>query len=289
MKLIPLTEAPVKNQPGTPAPVLSDETKNKISAGNFKDAYYDVAGTPLKELFFDEYLKKKFAGKEDKIKDFKEQLITLLVALEFEDNPIIDFLVKYLDIHNMTKSGFITLNNLYATGMIDDVDFISSNITPILFSDIFVSNSVANAEFIIQTYQNLLEGSYDLNFLNIDEMNRLVKEKMPEGTNPKELLKYKDNGVVPDEKRKTLVDLVIFEAGQADKKVDKIENIKKAITNLKAKNLGAVKKDTSRVTLNMAPSIEQQQKSKLKNMIKDLKKEEVPALLRTLKDDGLLD
>lgn len=288
MKLIPLTEAPIKTQSAVVVPVLSDETKNKMSAGNFKDAYFDVAGMAIKDLFFYEYLKIKFAGKEGKIEEFKQNLITLLIALEFEDSPIIDFLLKYLDLHNMTKTGFTTLNNLYATDVLEDVDFISSNLTPLLFSDIFVNMRVDDAKFIIDLYENL-SGGYGYNYLNIGEMNRLVKEKMPEGTDPQKLLKYNTNGGIPNETRKTLANLVIFEAGQADKKIDKIENIKKSMTNLKAKNSTSGADNPSKVTMNISPSIEKQQRERFKNMVKDLKKEEVPALLRTLKDDGLID
>jgi uncharacterized protein YqgQ len=279
MELIKLTEAPATTLPSN----LSIDVINRMNASDFRGAYEKVAGTESQQLFFDKYLKKKFAGKEAKIEKFKDKLIDLLIALKFEEHPLINFLLDYITNHNMEPTGFITLNNLYANGIIDDVDLISSDLTPLLKSNLLEKTGYANAEFIIEAYQDIGYGS-----LNIEEMKRIVKEKL-DRDDAKEVLKYDGDGRLQDSGIQTLTDLIIFEKGQINQKIDDPEKIKKTLTMLQTKNPDQVKKDTSRVSLSMAQTLKPSDTQKFEDKLKEFRKEDIPLILRYFKNKNFID
>ena len=283
MKFILLNEA----TPTTPKAVsLGADTENKLNAGDYAGAYKNVAGTEEAEAFFDAYFNKKFAGKTVKIKDFRKELISLLAALEFKDSPIIEFLLKYIDKNKMTKTGFITLNNLYAGGILEDQDFIASDIYEFLMSDLFVDTKYEDAEFIIDTYKSLLSSSQSN--LNISRMNQIVNDKKP-GADPKVLLKYSPEGVLPPKGKIELTNLIVFQKGQVNNKIENIDKIKQDITYLKADNPGQVKKDTSIVSLKISPNITPQEEATFDKVLGGFKKEDIPLMLRYFKNKKKID
>jgi hypothetical protein len=285
MKFILLNEA----TPTTPKAVsLGADTENKLNAGDYAGAYRNVAGTEKAEAFFDAYFNKKFAGKAVKIKDFRKELISLLAALEFKDSPIIEFLLKYIDKNKMTKTGFITLNNLYARGILEDQDFIASDISEFLMSDLFVNTKYEDAEFIVDAYKSLLYGYSNLNSLNISRMNQIVNDKNP-GADPRVLLNYSPEGVLPTKGKRELANLIVFQKGQVNNKIDSVDKIKEDITYLKADNPGQLTKDTSRVSLKISPDITPPEEATLDKVLRGFKKEDIPLILRYFKNKKLID
>jgi hypothetical protein len=131
---------------------------------------------------------------------------------------------------------------------------------------------------MIETYKNILynrlTGEFNIKFLEI------LSDSRGKG-DAKTLLNYDDNGVIKNqEKRKILADMVMF---KEDEKTEDLSMINKLITNLQVSNEGKTKTDTSKVTLKINPSLKPSEEAKFDSIsLKDIKKEDIPAMLRYL-------
>jgi hypothetical protein len=248
-----------------------------------------------KEAFFKEYLNTKFPGKEAKIKDFRKELIGLLIALEFKENPMIEFLAKYLEKYDMTRSGFITLNNLYSQADIDDIDFTGSDITPLLMSNLLVNTGTADAAYIIASYKDLI---YSYEDFNIPSMLAARDEK-----NPSANLDYdSDGGLKGRESKQNLADLVIFAKGKINDVVEPVDKIKALMSKLRIKNTGKAKpspkattnpagesgKPSIVVSGGVAKGVAPETERKFDSIFNNVDKGEIPELMAYLKNKKLI-
>jgi hypothetical protein len=254
-----------------------------------------------KEAFFREYLKKIFPGQEDAIKDFKRELMGLLVALEFKPNALVTFLSEYLKNNKMSKSGFITLNNTYANNSIDDVDLeASSELYTLFMSNLFVNTGVADAEVIIDAYKSILYTPSWQGF-NMVAMESLKREKDPSI----KLVYDKEDGSLEDEEsKKNLANMVVFRKGKIGQEVESADKVKEFTAKLKSKNTSIPKKakkasatptptagsqptktagNSISVSVNPPTNITTQTAKKVGKIASDLSSDEIGALLATLK------
>jgi hypothetical protein len=268
---------------------------SKLKGGNIGITEIKEEKAPSKkQAFYNTYLNKIFPGQADAIKEFKQELMGLLIALEFKPNALVTFLSEYLKKHKMSKSGFITLNNTYAKGSLDDVDLQpSSELYPLFMSNLFVNTGVADAEAIIDAYKSIIYSSSWQGF-NMNEMEILKKEKDP---NVKLVYDKTDGSLEDDESKKNLADLIVFRKGRVGQEVESPAKIKETIAKIKSKNTSAPKAGAAApgskpaetagnkisVSVDVPTNVSKQTSKKVDKIASDLAPDEVASLLATLK------
>jgi hypothetical protein len=241
-----------------------------------------------RDLVVQKYLEEMFPGNEQqKIKDFKDVLVKLVKETGFDNNPVVIFLKDFLKNSSLSRRGFIALNNLYAKDVIKAVDFLSSNITGLLKSNI-LEQGTENASTIIDLYKQILESYYEF---NIEEMKELQADNVPFLK-----LNWKEDGELKDsQSKKNLSDMVIFRPNLINKQVDTIENIRNKMLRLEVKNSltkygseDLSSKDEIRVVGRVPTTIEDSQKNRFDDMFKNITQKDVPGMVRYLKDNKLI-
>ncbi len=289
MKLIKLNEQVLVEKTPIPSGILSTEVSSFVEEGEYQKAFNAIAGTPggdkensPQKVILNSYIEDMFPGAElDKIKDFRDYLEKFIIETGFDNNPAIKFLQDFLktqtDKSKMSRKGFITFNNLYAQDDIEDVDFISSDLTPILKSDIF-EQGTENAQKIIQFYTSIVN-SYR-------KFNRDVIQEIQSENTPFVKLNIDSDGDLDDASQKALAKMVVFRPDAANQ-VDSINNITNKVTRLQTKSTTqqqTTTKPENRVTVPMAPTIEPSTEAKFNDLLKDVKPGEMPQLMRFLKN-----
>jgi hypothetical protein len=295
MKFVQLNEQKLLEKTPVPPGVVSPEVLGFLEEGDYQKAFEAVAGSvgggeegSPQNVVLNKYMEDMFPGVElDKIKDFRDYLEKLVIETGFNNNPVIIFLQGFLKNSSLSRKGFITLNNLYANDNIESVDFLSSDITSLLKSDLF-EKGTDNAATIIDLYKQLL---YSYDDLNIEEMEALQGEQVPFLK-----LNWDDRGGLKDKQSKqNLADMVIFRPGLINKQVDTVENIKNKILKLRTRNVrtgretsDAENRGPVKVVGRVATELDDSQRDKFDNMFKGVSSRDVPAMMRYLKDKKLV-
>jgi hypothetical protein len=284
MKLIKLNEQILVEKTPIPTGVLSTEVNDLVKDGQYQKAFNAVAGTPGGEkenspqnIILNRYMEQMFPGAElNKIKDFKDYLGKFVIETGFDGNPAIKFLQDFLKTETMSRKGFITFNNLYAQDDIEEVDFVSSDLTNLLKSDIF-EQGTENAQKTIQIYNSIVN-SYRK--FNTDVIKELQAEVVPFVK-----LNIDSDGDLDDASKKALANMVIFKPN-ATKQVDSIKNISDKLTRLQTRSIAQQAQTDSdkRISVVMAPTIEPSTEAKFNDLLKDVKPGEMPQLMRFLKN-----
>jgi hypothetical protein len=288
MKLIQLNEQKLIEKTPIPAGIISADVEGLMDEGQYQKAFNSVAGTPGGEkenspqkVIINSYMEDMFPGIElNKIKDFKDYLEKFVIETGFDDNPAIKFLQDFLKTQTMSRKGFITFNNLYAQDDIEDVDFISSDLTKLLKSDIF-EQGTENAQKVIQVYNEI--ANFYRKF-NTDVIKELQGEIVPFVK-----LNIDTEGALDDASKKALAKMVVFKPG-GNNQVDSIKNINDRVTRLKTKGTTQQTQASSdnRVTVPLSSTLEPSTEAKFNSLLKDIKSSEVPQLMRLLKNKKLI-
>lgn len=258
-----------------------------------------------KDLVIKEYLKTVFGADEAKIEPFRDLVIKIAGELGLDKNPIINFLREYIKLNEMERQGFITLNNLYANRVIENTDLLSSNITPLLKSDLLVKTPSADAEYIIETYRELL---YAYRNFNAEELSVLAREKYGEKNITKII--NKDRSLNKNWK-KNLADALVYKANSIGKSVESADYIEQKMDKLelagnKAKEKTIAPKASTKVAgqpqaasaagstpaikvTGVPGSLSPEAEGKYKAVLQGITKEDVPELMAYLKKNKLID
>lgn len=295
MKFIQLNEQKLIEKTPIPSGILTPEIIGFLEEGSYQKAFEAVAGSPggdkpdsPQNVVLNRYLEDMFPGAEfDKIKDFKELLEKLVIETGFNNNPVITFLQGLLKTSSLSRKGFITLNNLYANDDVEAVDFLSSNITKLLKSNI-LEQGTENASTIIGLYRQMLNSYEDF---NIEVMKELQNNSVP-------FLKLNwddDGGLKDSQSKKNLADLVIYRPDLVNQQVDTIENIRNKILKLKTRNtrtnpetFPADTRGAIKVVGRVPDTIDDVQQSRFDDVFKGVTQKDVPGMIRYLKDKKLV-
>lgn len=268
-----------------------------IAASKKESTKADGGGALSKaDVVVNAYLEDMFPGvMQDKIKPFRDGVEKVAVELGLtNNNPILAFLKEYLNKHNMTRAGFISLNNVYANDIIEDRDLSSSEISGLLKSNMFENINTQDAEYIIGTYNDLLTDTYSE--FNINELKALSAKK---GIN----IQYDGDGSIISGKTKLFADAVVFKKGQIDKGVETADEIKKTLDllnkydqNKKAEPKPVVKPNTNAPETKKEPAIKvagnipkpDAGKEKIYDDLLARKGVDVPSLIAYLKNKNLV-
>jgi hypothetical protein len=242
-----------------------------------------------RDLVVQKYLEEMFPGNgQQKIKDFKDVLVKLVKETGFDNNPAISFLQEYLKNYNMTRVGFICLNNLWGSGVISEKDLVSSSLTTLLKSDLLVGTPTADATEIIEAYKELI---YTYDTYSKPEIDSLSERKNL-------TIEVDKNGSVKKEFRKNLADAVVFKSGLVGKQVEPISTIKNTLSRIKTDGrysqttpATSTKKDTEELKVVGEPKIlSPEDETKYDQMLQDfgLKKGDIPSLMAYLKSKNLV-
>lgn len=246
-----------------------------------------------KEIVLNDYLTAMLGTNEPKIKDFKDLVGKVAIELRMDNkNPIIKFLNKYLSKYDMTKRGFTALNNLYATGRINANDLTEQTyLTKLLNSDLFKDTASADAEDIVDTYKEL---SYLYAPLNAAAVKSLAEKQ--------EVTILDDTGSFVKDGKRNLANAVIYQDKMIGKAVRPVGQIAEILRKLKlvgqggkpttgssqgqeAKTVGQTQaKPTVAVTGAVPSSVAPDDKAKYDAMLKDVKAEDIPAMMAYLKN-----
>jgi hypothetical protein len=239
------------------------------------------------DLVINEYLKATFGNELGKISEFKEYVIKDIVEVGFSNNPIIEFLKEYLKTHDMKPNGFISLNNLYANGYIDDSDLMSNTeFKDLLNSNLLEQTRYSEAEYIVDTYRSLL---YTYETFNPQLINQLSQQQ---GLR----IELDNKGVVKKEFRKNLADLVVFKEGTNKKEVKSLNDIKSVMTRLNTRSdqqrtPPAGQREGEGITVRGAPSsLAPDDEAKFNQIFNqnNLTEKDVPALMAYIKSRNLV-
>jgi hypothetical protein len=247
-----------------------------------------------KDLVLDAYLKNKFGTAEKKIEEFRDYLEKLIIETGFDKNPVVTFLQDYLKTSELSRKGFIALNNLYAREEIEAVDFLSSNLTPLLKSNIF-EQGTDDALNILELYKSILYTYLEFNKSEVKSLQST--QTVPLDIN---IDKY---GELKDVKsKKNLADLVVYKPNLLGSEVDTPENIKEKILKIRNKqedkdedeeeieidSTDVKTKTDIKVVGKVSPTLEPSQENRFKSMLKGLTKDDMPTLMRYLKNGKLI-
>jgi hypothetical protein len=243
-----------------------------------------------KELVINSYFKNKFGTDEKKIENFRDYLEKLVIEIGLDKNPVITFLQNFLKTSELSRKGFIALNNLYAREEIEETDFLSSNLTPLLKSDIFEQGTEVASD-ILELYKSMLN-----TYLEYNESE--LKSLQDTQTSVLKINIDRDGELQDVKSKKNLADLVVYKPNLLGSEVDTPENIKEKILKIRKKpeeeeeteidSTDVKTKADIKVVGKVSPTLDPSQEDRFKNMLKNVTKDDMPFIMRYFKNNKLI-